>query len=303
MRHPTSCRSRWRSAARCSALRRSTGRSPRLFLGDVGSLPIGLLLGWCLLAAGVARHLVAALLLPLYYLADATLTLLRRAVARRTVLGRAPLAFLPARHRQRLHASRRSCARCSRSISFWRRLAVDRRLPPARRSQINSCWLLGRLVGVTVVLRPIFAAADWLAASGALRAEFRHRVLQIPLDQSSRSSPAIACSSAASSRAAPASAARWACAAMMPAMPMSTVGSSLANRISFSRSPGPHAGEHDLDVVARLQPGQPDHALGQIDDLDRLAHVEHIDRNVRAHRRQRVGRRRQARDRRLRGWS
>jgi len=51
----------------------------RLFLGDVGSLPIGLLIGWCLLALAEQR-LVAALLLPLYYLADATITLLRRLV-------------------------------------------------------------------------------------------------------------------------------------------------------------------------------------------------------------------------------
>lgn len=49
----------------------------RLFLGDVGSLPIGLIVGW-LLALLAADHLVAALLLPLYYLADATITLLRR---------------------------------------------------------------------------------------------------------------------------------------------------------------------------------------------------------------------------------
>ena len=51
----------------------------RLFLGDVGSLPIGLLLGWLLIALA-QRHLTAALLLPLYYLADATVTLLRRLV-------------------------------------------------------------------------------------------------------------------------------------------------------------------------------------------------------------------------------
>jgi len=51
-----------------------------LFLGDVGSLPIGLLLGWLLVLAG-SEHLFAALLLPLYYLADATLTLLRRLIA------------------------------------------------------------------------------------------------------------------------------------------------------------------------------------------------------------------------------
>ena len=50
----------------------------RLFLGDVGSLPIGLLLGWLLLQLAGNGHLAAALLLPLYYLADATVTLLRR---------------------------------------------------------------------------------------------------------------------------------------------------------------------------------------------------------------------------------
>jgi UDP-N-acetylmuramyl pentapeptide phosphotransferase/UDP-N-acetylglucosamine-1-phosphate transferase len=54
----------------------------KVFLGDVGSLPIGLLLGWCLLQLAWYQHLTAALLLPLYYLADATLTLLRR-IARR----------------------------------------------------------------------------------------------------------------------------------------------------------------------------------------------------------------------------
>jgi UDP-N-acetylmuramyl pentapeptide phosphotransferase/UDP-N-acetylglucosamine-1-phosphate transferase len=55
----------------------------KVFLGDVGSLPIGLLLGWCLLQLAWQQHnLTAALLLPLYYLADSTLTLLRR-VARR----------------------------------------------------------------------------------------------------------------------------------------------------------------------------------------------------------------------------
>ena len=52
----------------------------RLFLGDVGSLPIGLLTGWCLLELASHQHFAAALLLPLYYLADATITLFRRLV-------------------------------------------------------------------------------------------------------------------------------------------------------------------------------------------------------------------------------
>ena len=52
----------------------------RLFLGDVGSLPIGILLGWLLLLLASRNHVAAAALLPLYYLADATITLLRRLV-------------------------------------------------------------------------------------------------------------------------------------------------------------------------------------------------------------------------------
>lgn len=52
----------------------------KLFLGDVGSLPIGLILGWLLLLLAGHGHRAAAILLPLYYLADSTITLLRRAL-------------------------------------------------------------------------------------------------------------------------------------------------------------------------------------------------------------------------------
>jgi UDP-N-acetylmuramyl pentapeptide phosphotransferase/UDP-N-acetylglucosamine-1-phosphate transferase len=52
----------------------------KIFLGDSGSVPIGYLLGWLLLSAAVDGHWAAALILPAYYLADATLTLVRRAL-------------------------------------------------------------------------------------------------------------------------------------------------------------------------------------------------------------------------------
>ena len=52
----------------------------QLFLGDVGSLPIGLLLGWLLALLAGSGHFSSAVLLPLYYLADATITLMRRFV-------------------------------------------------------------------------------------------------------------------------------------------------------------------------------------------------------------------------------
>ncbi|MET4390463.1 UDP-N-acetylmuramyl pentapeptide phosphotransferase/UDP-N-acetylglucosamine-1-phosphate transferase [Bradyrhizobium sp. F1.4.3] len=50
----------------------------KVFLGDVGSLPIGLLLGWCLLDLAWHQQPAAALLLPAYYLVDSTVTLFRR---------------------------------------------------------------------------------------------------------------------------------------------------------------------------------------------------------------------------------
>jgi UDP-N-acetylmuramyl pentapeptide phosphotransferase/UDP-N-acetylglucosamine-1-phosphate transferase len=52
----------------------------KLFLGDVGSLPIGLLLGWLLVLLAGNGGRAAALLLPLYYLADSTITLARRLI-------------------------------------------------------------------------------------------------------------------------------------------------------------------------------------------------------------------------------
>jgi UDP-N-acetylmuramyl pentapeptide phosphotransferase/UDP-N-acetylglucosamine-1-phosphate transferase len=58
----------------------------KLFLGDVGSLPIGLLMFWLLLQLATRGHVAAALLLPLYYLADATVTLGRRLARGENVL-------------------------------------------------------------------------------------------------------------------------------------------------------------------------------------------------------------------------
>ena len=52
----------------------------KLFLGDVGSLPIGLILLWLLILVAGHGAWAAAILLPLYYLADSTITLLRRVI-------------------------------------------------------------------------------------------------------------------------------------------------------------------------------------------------------------------------------
>lgn len=50
----------------------------RIFLGDVGSIPLGYLLGYLLLDLATRGRWKIALILPLYFIADATLTLLRR---------------------------------------------------------------------------------------------------------------------------------------------------------------------------------------------------------------------------------
>ena len=52
----------------------------KLFLGDVGSIPLGFLLGWFLINLVVQGEWAAAVILPAYYLTDATLTLCHRAV-------------------------------------------------------------------------------------------------------------------------------------------------------------------------------------------------------------------------------
>ncbi|MBT5264066.1 MAG: glycosyltransferase family 4 protein [Rhodospirillaceae bacterium] len=56
----------------------------RIFLGDVGSVPLGFLLGWLLIQTAATHPpasggWMAVAILPAYYLADATITLLRRA--------------------------------------------------------------------------------------------------------------------------------------------------------------------------------------------------------------------------------
>ncbi len=63
-------------------------RPARMFMGDVGSAGLGYLLGWLLIMAAAHGALVPALLLPLFFVLDATTTLLWRAW-RRQPLGQA----------------------------------------------------------------------------------------------------------------------------------------------------------------------------------------------------------------------
>ncbi len=52
----------------------------KIFLGDVGSVSLGYLVGFCLISLAVKGYPAAALILPLYYLTDSGITIARRAL-------------------------------------------------------------------------------------------------------------------------------------------------------------------------------------------------------------------------------
>jgi UDP-N-acetylmuramyl pentapeptide phosphotransferase/UDP-N-acetylglucosamine-1-phosphate transferase len=54
-------------------------KSPaKLFMGDVGSIPLGFIMGYLLLELAAHHYLLPALILPAYYVSDATFTLMKR---------------------------------------------------------------------------------------------------------------------------------------------------------------------------------------------------------------------------------
>jgi UDP-N-acetylmuramyl pentapeptide phosphotransferase/UDP-N-acetylglucosamine-1-phosphate transferase len=53
----------------------------RIFMGDAGSIPLGFLLGWLLLDLATRGAWAAALALPLLFVSDATITLLKRLIS------------------------------------------------------------------------------------------------------------------------------------------------------------------------------------------------------------------------------
>jgi UDP-N-acetylmuramyl pentapeptide phosphotransferase/UDP-N-acetylglucosamine-1-phosphate transferase len=54
----------------------------KIFMGDVGSVPLGFLMGYLFLRLACDGHLLPALIIPLYYLADSGITLVRRTLRR-----------------------------------------------------------------------------------------------------------------------------------------------------------------------------------------------------------------------------
>lgn len=84
----------------------------KLFLGDVGSVPLGYLAGWVLLLLAAEGLWLPALILPMYYLADAGITLVRRLLSGERIWQAHKSHFY-----QRAHQSGRSHARVSGAIA------------------------------------------------------------------------------------------------------------------------------------------------------------------------------------------
>jgi UDP-N-acetylmuramyl pentapeptide phosphotransferase/UDP-N-acetylglucosamine-1-phosphate transferase len=125
----------------------------KIFLGDSGSVPLGLLLGWLLLQLAAAGHWAAALILPLYYLADATITILGR-LARREKIWQA--------HRQHFYqravAGGLSHARVSLMIVATNAGLIVLAL-------LSATYTLGSLAGAVLVTAVLLAMMQrWAAA-------------------------------------------------------------------------------------------------------------------------------------------
>ena len=69
----------WIAAAAAAGFLVWNWQPAKIFLGDVGSVPLGFLLGWMLLWLAAVGQGAAALIIAGYYLTDATVTLVRRA--------------------------------------------------------------------------------------------------------------------------------------------------------------------------------------------------------------------------------
>jgi len=67
-------------AAAAAGFLRWNWHPAKVFMGDVGSVPLGFLIGWLLLDMAGNGYWTVAIILPAYYLADSTFTLIRRAL-------------------------------------------------------------------------------------------------------------------------------------------------------------------------------------------------------------------------------
>ena len=110
----------------------------KLFLGDVGSVPLGFLLGWLLLNLASSSTWPAAVILPLYYFADATITLMRRAIRGEKVWHAHREHFYQRAVQPRMH---RLYPRCLHGVDIVPAIALPTR---RQRHVLLCCSLLTR---------------------------------------------------------------------------------------------------------------------------------------------------------------
>jgi UDP-N-acetylmuramyl pentapeptide phosphotransferase/UDP-N-acetylglucosamine-1-phosphate transferase len=114
----------------------------QVFLGDAGSLPIGLLLSFMLISVA-GTDLAAAVLLALYTIADATITLLRRAY-----------------HREHIFSAHRS--------QFYQRATINGLSAPQVTARIFVLGLLLASLAIATVMTRSTAADLLLLGLGAI---------------------------------------------------------------------------------------------------------------------------------------
>jgi UDP-N-acetylmuramyl pentapeptide phosphotransferase/UDP-N-acetylglucosamine-1-phosphate transferase len=115
----------------------------RVFMGDAGSIPLGLLLGWLMIDLACRGYWAAAAILPLYFIADATVTLLRRLLG-----GRSP--WRP--HREH----------------FYQRAVLAGRTPAAVAWRVNAVNVLLIALALASIRYPAWAVAMAFVAVAAL---------------------------------------------------------------------------------------------------------------------------------------
>ncbi|MDX9690190.1 MAG: glycosyltransferase family 4 protein [Alphaproteobacteria bacterium] len=113
----------------------------KIFMGDVGSVPLGFLMGYLFLRLACDGHLLSALLIPLYYLADSGITLVRRALRREKIWQA---------HRQHFY-QRATLGEGGPKKVLFSILLANIGLVFASETALSRPWL-GSLVGVGIVL-------------------------------------------------------------------------------------------------------------------------------------------------------
>lgn len=122
----------------------------KVMMGDTGSIPLGFLLGWLMIELALQGHAAAATILPLYFVADATLTL-----AKRIRRGEKPWEA----HREH----------------FYQRAVLAGRSPAAVVIRVSIANLVLVLLAIISLRHPVVALAGAAAVVGLLLTHL-HRV-------------------------------------------------------------------------------------------------------------------------------